>query len=154
MYERILVAVDGSTPSQRALDEAVKLVGLTQGKIHLVSVVPPMLDPSAAGAYAGFVPVDTQAVLEKDADDILHAALAPLQAKGVAADIKRLDLDVGAQTIAEAILAEATAWKADVVVLGTHGRRGVTRLLLGSVAEALLRISTLPLLLVKSPETT
>lgn len=154
MYERILVAVDGSTPSQRALDEAVKLVGLTQGKIHLVSVVPPMLDPSAAGAYAGFVPVDTQAVLEKDADDILQAALAPLQAKGVAADIKRLDLDVGAQTIAEAILAEATAWKADVVVLGTHGRRGVSRLLLGSVAEALLRISTLPLLLVKSPETT
>lgn len=152
MYERILVSIDGSNPSNRAIDEAVKLVALSQGKIRLVSVVPSLANAYAAGAYSGFVPLESQESFEKETDEILANAQVELKKRGVDAETKLVSLEAGTDEIADAVLREAQAWNADVIVLGTHGRRGINRLLLGSVAETLLRITTLPILLVKAGE--
>ncbi|VVD67164.1 universal stress protein [Pandoraea terrae] len=153
MYERILVSIDGSNPSNRAIDEAVKLVGLSHGRIRLVSVVPSLANVYAAGAYSGFVPVESEGTFEQETNEILARAQADLKQRGIEAETKLISLDSGTHEIADVVLHEAQDWGADVIVLGTHGRRGVTRLLLGSVAETLLRITTVPLLLVKAGDT-
>lgn len=152
MYERILVSIDGSNPSNRAIDEAVKLVALSQGRIRLVSIVPSLANAYAAGAYSGFVPLESQDAFEKETTELLGKAQADLKKRGVEAETKLISLEAGTDEIADAVLKEAEAWNADVIVLGTHGRRGVSRLLLGSVAETLLRIATVPLLLVKAAD--
>ena len=58
------------------------------------------------------------------------------------------------KTVQQRVIAEATTWNADLIVIGTHGRRGVRRLVLGSSAEGILRSSPVPVLLVRSPEGT
>lgn len=152
MYDRILVSIDGSTPSNRAIDEAVKLVALSQGKIRLVSVVPALANAYAAGAYSGFVPLESQESFEQETSEILATAQADLKKRGVDVETKLISLDAGTDEIADAVLREAQEWNADVIVLGTRGRRGINRLLLGSVAETLLRITTVPVLLVKAAD--
>lgn len=150
MYQRILVPVDGSATSKAGLAEAVKLARLTGAQLRLIHVVdesPFLL--SAEGLAA--VSTDVLALLREGGERILEEARGYVAAQGIAVDAKLFD-GLSSQ-LADCVAGEVQQWHADLVVLGTHGRRGVGRMLLGSGAEQVARTSRVPVLLVRSPAT-
>jgi nucleotide-binding universal stress UspA family protein len=148
MYRKILVPVDGSQPSAAGLSEAIKLAKNQGSEIRLVHVVSdPILDYRyCAGVYAG----DAMQTLRKFGRDILSAAEMEAQRRGVKTSV--VLLESVARPPSDVILDEAKAWSADLVVMGTHGRRGVARMVMGSDAEAVVRACTVPVLLVRGDQ--
>jgi nucleotide-binding universal stress UspA family protein len=147
MYARILAAVDGSRPSTAALRHATDLAREQGARLRIVHVIE---DP-----YWYFT-------LEADANLDVGAVAAAWREAGRAVldDAGRLLRDLGVEPdmalieqpgigVADAIVHEAERWPADLIVMGTHGRHGVERLLLGSVAEGVARTTTTPLLLLR-----
>lgn len=149
MYQRILVPVDGSPTSKHGLQEAIRMAKLTGGKLRLLHVVDDTSIALSFDAYAGYSS-DWLDALRRDGERMLSDAKAVATAAGVeAATVLR---DNFALPVYEVVVSEAGAWPADLVVLGTHGRRGIGRVMLGSSAENVLRRSPVPVLLVRSPE--
>ena len=146
MYQRILVPIDGSPTSQQSLAEAIRLAKLTGGQmrlLHMVDALSLSLTMGAYGAYTGNVYDDMQ----KEGTRILEEGRQQAIDAGVAADIS---MQEGVRSrLAEVVLEEVKSWPADLIVLGTHGRRGVSRMVLGSDAEHVARSSPVPVLLVR-----
>ncbi|WP_034385951.1 universal stress protein [Deinococcus sp. YIM 77859] len=137
---KFVVACDGSEPSLRALRHAVKLARAAGAQLDLITVIeePPV---SPFVQWAGLDPGYVRGLLERQAREAREAALAVTEGAGVTAHFRTLrgrPVDV--------LL--AAAQEADLLVLGTHGYRGMDRVLLGSVAESLLRRAQVPLLVV------
>ncbi len=144
MYARILVAADGSEPSQRALDEAIRL-GLDQhAQLRIVHVVD--IAWMLTGEFIDIERVETD--LRADAARILERDVATAKAAGVTTESALLETDGG--TVAQAVIADAQGWHAELIVAGTHGRHGVAHLVLGSVAEGVVRSSRAPVLLLRA----
>jgi len=146
MYKRILVPVDGSATSAKGLEEAIQLAKLTGASLELVNVVDEMSLALGVEAYAAYSQ-DVLAALRDGAREILDNAQQRAMSAGVSADTKAIET-FGAR-VADLIIDEAAAAKADLIVIGTHGRRGIGRLLLGSDAEQILRLARVPVLLVR-----
>ncbi len=144
MYAKILVPVDGSQASTAGLTEAIKIAKNQGSEIRLVHVVNDLIVD--AGYGAGIYACDAAEVLRKAGRDILDAAQTTARREGVKTNSVLLD-SVGG-TASDVILTEAKACSADLVVMGTHGRRGLARLVMGSDAEAVVRACTVPVLLV------
>ena len=149
MYERILVPVDGSATSKRGLDEAVRLAKLTNATIKLLHVVDELVFATGFETGATYSNV-VLPLLKEGGERILAEARERVAAAQVPVETLLVD-NIGART-AEVVVEQADAWKADVIVLGTHGRRGVTRFMLGSDAEQILRLAKVPVLLVRAAE--
>jgi len=147
MYQRILVPVDGSSTSQRGLEEAIRLAKLTQGQLRLLHVIDDTSFALAMDAYSGYAG-DWLNVLRNNGRRILDEAKATSRAAGVEADTILCDSFTG--SVHELVNAEAGKWPADLIVLGTHGRRGVGRVVMGSSAEHILRYAQVPVLLVRA----
>jgi nucleotide-binding universal stress UspA family protein len=146
MYKRILVPIDGSPTSHAGLDEAIKLSKLTGARLRLLNVVEMLtftsgLEPTSA-YMADFLPAARQA-----GQQVLDQAVAHVMASAVPVDTVLLD-GMGAR-VSDAIVEQARTWGADLIVIGTHGRRGVGRMLMGSDAEQVLRMAPVPVLLVR-----
>ncbi|NYH14110.1 universal stress protein [Paraburkholderia bryophila] len=146
MYKRILVALDGSRAARRALGEAVKIARAAGATIVAVYVVvhAARLVETSAGL------VDERPTSEED-DEAARAALAQAHRifrtyhlRGVAREI-----DAYGEDVAAVLARAASGHEADLVVMGTHGRHGMCRVLLGSVAESFVRIANAPVLLVR-----
>ncbi len=148
MYQRILVPVDGSATSGFGLQEALRLAALTGGRLRLVHVIDELPSALALDAYAGHAG-DRVKELRIDGARILAEAKATAIAAGAKVDAVLHDGFKG--TVHEWVIADAEQWHADLIVLGTHGRHGVERLMLGSSAENILRSATIPVLLVRAP---
>jgi nucleotide-binding universal stress UspA family protein len=149
MYQRILVPVDGSPTAGRGLAEAMHLARLTGGCLRLLHVVDELsVSLGGAAAFTAAAP-DTFTLLRDAGLEILATARARVEAEGLAVDTV-LDDTLGGR-IADRVLAQARQWPAELIVIGTHGRRGVGRLLLGSDAEQVLRQAAVPVLLVRDP---
>jgi nucleotide-binding universal stress UspA family protein len=147
MYQRILVAVDGSAPSSHALHEAVQLAAALHAQVRLVYVVD--IQSLYGIGLAGIdIPTIEQAWCE-EGRKILAESEAVARAAGIAVDTALRETDGG--RVGDAIAAEAKAWPADLIVAGTHGRHGIGHLLLGSVAEGIARGAPVPVLLVRGP---
>jgi nucleotide-binding universal stress UspA family protein len=149
MYQRILVPVDGSSTSGRGLGEAIRLARLTGGRLRLVHVIDELSFALAMDAYAGYAG-DWLKELRAGAAKLLEEGRAQAAAQGVDADVVLCDGFKG--TVHEQVIAQATASQAEVIVIGTHGRRGLGRWVMGSSAEHILRMSPVPVLLVRAPE--
>jgi nucleotide-binding universal stress UspA family protein len=151
MYKRIMVPVDGSPTSNAGLNEAIRLAKLTQGRVLLMYAIDDLsfsMSLQASVAYVG----DWVNELRQSGQEMLAkyrevAELAGLQAEVILSDDY-------AKPVHERIVDEALRWKADLIVIGTHGRRGVQRLVLGSSAEGVVRHSAIPVLLVRAPDDT
>lgn len=145
MYKRILVPVDGSETSNKALVAALQLARESGGRVRLVHALDEL-------AYlTGYeYSADLLAVARDYAKKVLDDALAMTQSAGVPADTKLMEVPGG--RLGELVAEEARSWDADLVVVGTHGRRGVGRVLLGSGAEQVLRMAPVPVLAVRSTE--
>jgi nucleotide-binding universal stress UspA family protein len=145
MYQRILVAVDGSATSLRGLDEAVKVAKASRGQLLLVHVVNEivMTPEYLPAAYYDRIFQSLRGsglkLLEQAADQVSRADLSCEQKL----------VEIAGARVADEIVKQASEWSADLIVMGTHGRRGLNRLALGSDAELVLRLSAVPLLLVR-----
>lgn len=153
MYKRILVAVDDSATSNAALAEAITLAKTLGAALRIVHVADEAPIRHAVGLEA-VLDVSQAEKAMRDAGNALLAAAAQTAADaGVQADTALLEADGQLETshrrVAEWIIEGASAWQADVIVAGTHGRRGFARLFVGNVAEDLVRLATTSLVLVR-----
>ena len=149
MYERILVPVDGSRTAERGLAEAIKLALKLGSKIRVVHVVDEAslaMATSSSGMNVGKL----LASLADAGEQILDDAQRLAQASDVAVDVALRHCTAG--RVSDLIVKEAKDWPCDLIVIGTHGRRGAERLLLGSDAEQVLRTAPVPVLLVRDLE--
>jgi nucleotide-binding universal stress UspA family protein len=149
MYDRILVAVDGSETADRALDEAIQLAL----KLDAELVIAHVIDNSYLKYDVGYIDVRgfTDALIDQG-KQFVAAGRAKAEKAGVRAKTVVVDDPIGTFDIGYAIEQTAHDTDAKAIVLGTHGRRGFRRMLLGSVAESVVRQSRLPVLLVRSVE--
>ena len=146
MYTRILAAIDGSRASRLALDEAVKIARASGASIVAACVVehaPQLVDVGAVyqgeeGASAAAVEAATAAL--EEAEELFKS-------QGVQGTSRVID--AYGESVASVIARVAEESEAELIVVGTHGRHGMRRALLGSVAESLLRSVDLPVLLVR-----
>ncbi|MGE5867031.1 MAG: universal stress protein [Rhizobacter sp.] len=148
MYQRILVPVDGSPTSDAGLAEAISLAQLTGGRIRLLHVVDDLPFAMAAEGYAA-MSSDVLAVMNEAGEAVLKRALERVRGAPVAVETVLVPHPGG--RLADRVLQQASEWPADLVVLGTHGRRGVGRVLMGSDAEQVARTAPVPVLLVRAP---
>ncbi len=147
MYQRILVPVDGSMTSRRGLDAAIDMARLTGASLRLIHVIDELVFGTGFEPGATYLK-DVLPRIRSDGARILDAARAQVEAAGVASDT--LLSECFARRTADVVLDAAKEWKADLIVLGTHGRRGIGRMLLGSDAEQVVRGTNVPVLLVRS----
>lgn len=149
MYERILVPVDGSSTSMRGVDEAIRLAGMSHGRLRLVHVIDELSYALAMDSAWGAA-VNWVEVLHEQGARLLEEATARVRAAGV--EVEAVLFESFGGTLDEQVIKEVSDWKADVVVLGTHGRRGIRRAVFGSGAERILRQAPVPVLLIRAPE--
>ena len=146
MYERILVPVDGSETSKRGLKEAIRLAKEQGARLKCLHVID---EHFLAHDYLGFAYMpDLFESLRNNGETILEEASEQAGKAGVSAE--SVLRESGGIRVSERILDEANAWAADLIVMGTHGRRGISHLALGSDAELVVRGSTVPVLLVRT----
>lgn len=145
MYQRILVPLDGSPASEAGLREALMLARDAHAVVRLLHVIDEFALTLDFGSPEGLDNV--RSALHRYGEEILDKARAQAAEAGVQAETsKRLTSD---RRVAQAVLAEAEDWKADLIAMGTNGRRGFSHLLLGSEAELVARSSPVPVLLVR-----
>lgn len=151
MYRRVLVPLDGSATSARGLREATGLAKAQGARLRLLHVIDERFLVSATAAE-GYMPDITRlmASLRVEGRKALDEAAKAALRQGVKVDTSLVE-SRGA-TVSDVILHEARKWRADLIVMGTHGRRGINRMLLGSDAERVLRSAPVPLLLVRAEE--
>ena len=132
MYQRILAAIDGSPTAMRGLDEAIRLAKLAGAQLRILHVLDELIFVTGFETGATYLN-DVLPRLKEGGESILADGKARADSAGVAADTQLVECF--GQRTSETIIAEAEAWKADLIVLGTHGRRGIGRFLLGSDAD-------------------
>jgi nucleotide-binding universal stress UspA family protein len=147
MYRRILAAVDGSTTSERALKEALQLAKEQSATLRLAHVIDDTIGYS--GIETPQQVANYQAELRGAGEEVLSSAAAVVRAADLEPETSLIAIERSDNRICDEIEREAERWPADLIVIGTHGRRGFHRMLLASVAEGLIRIATKPVLLVR-----
>ncbi len=146
MFRRILVPVDGSATAARGLREAIQLAKDQGAKLRLVHVVDEGM--AIGAAEAGVDMQDLVAGMVKSGRAVLERSRRAAEKQGVRAEVAIYESMAG--PTADTILRDAKKWRADLIVMGTHGRRGIRRLVLGSDAEQIMRETTVPVLLVRA----
>jgi nucleotide-binding universal stress UspA family protein len=151
MYKKILVAVDGSSTSSAALGEAIGLAKGGQATLRLLHVVDsPYAYPDVMYGHVAGDLEELRRAWRKAGLEILDEAVAQARQAGLEPETRLLESN--GMRVSGAIVEEARQWGADLLVVGTHGRRGLDRLLLGSVAEGAARTAPVSVLLVRRAE--
>jgi nucleotide-binding universal stress UspA family protein len=147
MYSQILVPIDGSPTAARAFDAARKLARETGAQLQpLYVVAAPVMAYDAPGTDHGII---RDAFLH-EGRAVTRQALATMDRDGVEGVPRIIEPEKPGDDIPHCILRAASDFKADLVVMGTHGRTGARRLMLGSVAERFLRIARCPVLMISA----
>lgn len=147
MYKRILVATDGSPLSRKAVASAIELAALAGAELVALKVVPRY----PVSYFEGALAITAQEVgrIEKlwaqEGQAVVDAARDAAAAKGVKAKAATVRSDL----VAEAIMAAARKHRCDLIVMASHGRKGIKRLLLGSETQHVLTHSTTPVLVLR-----
>ena len=142
VFKKILVPVDGSATSNKALDFALRLAQDEHAIIRVLHCVDE-LSLLSSYEYSG----ELLQQVRQAGNKILQDALATAQKLGVPADTVMVD-QVG-QRLGHSVANAVGDWGGDLVVVGSHGRRGIGRVLLGSGSEQILRTSPVPVLMVR-----
>ncbi|KTC85656.1 universal stress protein [Legionella drozanskii] len=145
-YQRIMIAVDGSEASKLALQEAIRLAQAQKAVLRIIHIV----DENYVNSSETHIDYATlwQAYREEGLKFLDKISKKLRQAK-VSFDCQLIELKPFTGKVAEKIVTESQTWPADLLVLGTHGRRGLNHFILGSVAENIIRIATTPVLLIR-----
>jgi nucleotide-binding universal stress UspA family protein len=145
MYRHVLVAVDGSDISTRALKEALRLARDERAQVRIVHAVDAMPPPTTGEVYVDYDAHRQESL--KAGRAVLNEALALARQAGL--EPETILAEVQTEGTSGAIVEEARRWPADLIVMGTHGRSGLMHLLLGTVAEGVVRQTPTPVLLVR-----
>ena len=149
MYKRIFVGLDGGPSARLALNEAIRIALASGGEVTCAYVVEHR--PQLVDVDAGFAAErDRDAAATAAATPVLDDARAVLAQQHVPGTVRALD--AYGEDVAAVLMRTAAEVGADLIVMGTSGRHGLRRLLLGSVAESLLRSADRPVLLVRHDE--
>ncbi len=147
-YKNILLAIDGSNVSNAAVEEIIKLTKGDHIHLRVIHVVDENM------VYYGGPGFDHSLVInsiKEEGAEVLDNAVKIIEKQtSIRVEKFLLELKLFQGTIADTIVAEATSWPADLLVIGSHGRKGLSHFLLGSVAEHVVRIATMPVLIVRS----
>lgn len=145
-YKQIMVAIDESETSALALKEAVRLAKDQKAELRVVHII----DESIINPAESHVDYATLwQTYQEEGQRFIDRISAELRQLKVKFNCHLVVLKPFTGRLAEKIIEEAESWPADMLVLGTHGRRGFHHLFLGSVAESVMRIATMPVLLVR-----
>ncbi|WP_321889999.1 universal stress protein [Paraburkholderia bannensis] len=147
MYSRVLVAIDGSKTASQALHMAIRLALDSKAVLMPLYVIDL---PVMAYDVPGFDPSIVRDAYFEEGRLLCADAQTKMLEAGVQGIARSVEAHLGAEDIAHCIVRVAAEFNADLIVMGTHGRRGVRRLVLGSVAERVLRSARCPILLVPS----
>ena len=148
MYKHIFVAIDNSSTAQKALDEAIYLAAKLGAGICIGTALDEAPVTQHGMGLGSYIDVDR---IKQEMRDTGNALLdkACDKAKAAGCDPYRILMESDQKRLSDMIFEAASQWNADLIVMGTHGRRGFERLLVGSVAEHMIRIATTSLLLVR-----
>lgn len=149
MYKKILVAIDNSKASDKALKEAIQLAKIHSATLQIINIQNEYYDIQT-GPFV--LPEEYASALRKVGTKLLEKAEALAKKAGVKTKARLIEIRSSQQRIAEEIIEEAKQAKSNLIILGTHGRKGFHRIFLGSVAEGVARISPIPVLLVRAKE--
>jgi nucleotide-binding universal stress UspA family protein len=147
MFKRILIPVDGSDTANKALVAGLQMARETSASVRLVHAVNEMAYLGGMDPY-GTYSVDLAGMMREGGAKVLTDAMAVAQSAGVEASQSLCD-DPG-KRLGEMVAEAAKLWSADLIVVGSHGRRGIGRVLLGSGAEQILRLAPVPVLVIRS----
>jgi len=148
MYQRILVPVDGSHTSTLGLQVAIRMAIEQQARLRIISIVDEFV---IAQNFEGLINLGDLIDALRDAGKrAIKNALALVHKHDI--KVESAMLETMGQRVSGVIVDEARKWKADLIVMGTHGRRGFNRMVLGSDAEGVLRTTPVPVLMVRSPD--
>ena len=147
MYQRILVATDGSALSKKAVRSSIELAAATDAELVALYVVPRY----PVSYFEGGVSLSEADIArtEKQWADRGQAVVDKVREDAEAQDVKAKAVVVRSDLVAEAILAAAKKHKCDLVVMASHGRKGIKRILLGSETQHVLTHGSLPVLVLR-----
>ena len=148
MYRRILVPIDGSPTAMQGLNEAMRLATDQQARLLVLNVVDELGVLQSVDMYGVSLMDEVIEGLREGGRKTLDEAEALTRRRRVKAEFRLVDSRTS--RVCDVIVDAAKKWRADLIVMGTHGRRGVTRMLLGSDAEGVLRGAPAPVLLVRA----
>lgn len=144
IYSRILVPIDASGTSQAAAEQAAALARELKAALRFLAVV-------ESYSYVGYAPALLD-VMQGDARLLLDGWMSRVGTQGMDVSTALAETGRSLPHVADVILSEARRWGADLIVVGSHGRGGVRRLVLGSVAERVVHRSAVPVLVVHAGE--
>ena len=147
MYQRILVATDGSTLSKKAVASAISLAALTGAELVALKVVPRYPQSYFEGGIV--LQVAEVERIEKQWTESGRAIVDGVEKAGRAKGVKVKPVTVRSDLVSDAIIAAAKKQKCDLIVMASHGRRGIKRLLLGSETQLVLTHSHIPVLVLR-----
>lgn len=147
MYKSILIATDGSTLSKKAVSEGIALAALTGAEITVLKVVPRYPVSYFEGGSA--ISSSQVAITEKQWADAATAVVQAVKATAEARGVKARAITKMSDLVAESIISAAKRHKCDLIVMASHGRKGVKRLLMGSETQHVLTHSTVPVLVLR-----
>ena len=147
MYQRILVATDGSDLSRTAVRSAIELAAAVGAELVALYVVPRY----PVSYFEGGITISVQDIArtEKQWSDKGQAVVDEVQKEAETQGVKAKAVVVQSDLVAEAIMAAATKHNCDLVVMASHGRKGIKRVLLGSETQHVLTHSTVPVLVLR-----
>jgi nucleotide-binding universal stress UspA family protein len=147
MYQRILVATDGSALSQKAVDSALTLASQLKAEVVALKVVPHY----PQSYFEGSAPIDLKAVGEIELQwlEAARKVVQDVQAAGEAMGVKVRPETATSDLVSETVIATATKHNCDLIVMASHGRNGLKRLLLGSETQQVLTHSHIPVLVLR-----
>ena len=147
MYQRILVTTDGSTLSKKAVASAIQLAAPCGAELVAMKVVPRY--PQAY--FEGSIPLSVAEVgrIEKQWTEAAQATLDTVQKAAKAKGVTMKSVTVKSDVVSDAIIATAKKQKVDLIVMASHGRKGIKRLLLGSETQQVLTHSHIPVLVLR-----
>jgi nucleotide-binding universal stress UspA family protein len=147
MYKRILVATDGSTLSKKAVTSAIGLAVACGAELIALKIVPRY--PQAY--FEGSIPlsVDDVSRVEKQWTDAAQAAVDAVVKSAIHKNVQAKGITAKSDVVSDAIIAAAKKQNADLIVMASHGRKGIKRLLLGSETQQVLTHSHIPVLVLR-----
>lgn len=149
MFKRILIPVDGSDTANKALVAGLSMARETSASVRLLHALNEMAylgGMAPDGSWSG----DLVGMVREAGAKVLADATAIAQSAGV--EPSQVLLEEPGKRLGEAVAEAAKLWGADLVVVGSHGRRGLGRVLLGSGAEQILRLAPVPVLVVRGAD--
>jgi nucleotide-binding universal stress UspA family protein len=147
MYQRILVATDGSTLSKKAVSNAIALAKLSGAELVALKVIPRYPQSYFEGGLA--LPASDVAKVEKQWAEHGQAVVDAIAKSSAAKGLTVKAVTAKSDLVSEAIIATAKKHKCDLIVMASHGRKGIKRLLLGSETQQVLTHSHIPVLVLR-----